>query len=82
MNEPKRTIPKRQHFVPKMLLKRFTDQVGKLFVYDKRNPNGEVLYRKPKDVFVQRHIYTGTDGYGGKDHSLEDEFAVLEGAAT
>ena len=49
-------FPKRQHFVPKMLLKRFCDDDGWLWTGGK---NLDDVYRaRPRNVFVQNHLYT------------------------
>ena len=49
-------FPKRQHFVPKMLLKRFCDDDGWLWAGGK---NLDDVYRaRPRNVFVQNHLYT------------------------
>ncbi len=48
--------PKRQHVIPKMLLKNFQDSDGKLLAYNK----AERRYFKavPDNLFVQKHRYT------------------------
>lgn len=72
-------IPKDQHYIPRMLLKRFTDKEGNLSFYDKRHPDKGVRKRTPKNLFYERHLYTQVEEDGTQDASVETEFlAVLE----
>ena len=75
--------PKRHHYIPRMLLKRFSNQRGFFYVYDKRHPDKGVHRRKLGNLFVERHLYTQVDANGAKDVSVETEFlAPLEGEAS
>lgn len=74
-------LPKRHHFVSEMQQRRFTNEDGKLYFFDKRFPEKGVLATKPKNLFVEGHLYTRTDERGNKDVSLERYFAALEGDA-
>ncbi len=71
--------PKKQHYVPQMLLKRFTDENGKLYHYVKHPDVQEVLYKYPNNVFFEKHYYAFYDDDNNKDNSLEKKFAKLEG---
>lgn len=75
------TIPKRQHYNPQMLLRRFTDNQGKLFFFDKSNPRLGVRTSRTENVFVQNHLYTIESKDGIKDTSLESAFAAMESKA-
>ena len=76
------SIPKDQHYIPRMLLKRFTDKEGNLYFYDKRHPDKGVRKRAPKNLFYERHLYTQVEEDGTQDASVETEFlAVLESEA-
>ena len=75
------SIPKRHHYVPQMLLRRFTNAKGMLHFFDKRVPEKGVLTGAPKNLFLESHLYTVFDKEGSKDVTLERDFAVLEGEA-
>ena len=68
------SIPKDQHYIPRMLLKRFTDKEGNLYFYDKRHPDKGVRKRAPKNLFYERHLYTQVGRDGAQDVSAETEF--------
>lgn len=72
--------PKKHHFVPQMLLRRFCDGSGKLWYYNKRAPHLGVASGTPQALFFEKHFYTLEEG-GVKDTSLESYFAQLEGSA-
>ena len=73
--------PKRHHYIPQMLLRRFTDEDGKLYFFYKGSP-GKVIESNPKDTFVKQHLYTQHDQHGNKDVSVEEEFSKLEAQAS
>lgn len=68
------SIPKDQHYIPRMLLKRFTDKEGNLHFYDKEKPAKGVRKRAPKNLFYERHLYTQVEEDGTRDASVETEF--------
>ena len=77
------SIPKDQHYIPRMLLKRFTDNGGNLYFYDKRHPDKGVRKRAPKNLFYERHFYTQVAEDGTQDAAVETEFlARLENDAS
>ena len=77
------SIPKDQHYIPRMLLKRFTDKEGNLYFYDKSRPDRGVRKRGPKNLFYKRHLYTQVSGDGTRDASVETEFLTpMEDAAS
>jgi hypothetical protein len=73
--------PKRQHYIPQMLLRRFTDSDGRLHFFDKRIREKGVLQSSPKDIFVQKHIYSSIAKDGTKDTTLEKYYSFMEGRA-
>jgi len=74
--------PKRHHYIPQMLLKRFADPDGILHVFDKRFPEKGVQKRTPRNLFVKGDLYTQFDDKGIKDVSVETEYlSPLEGKA-
>lgn len=64
-----------------MILKRFTNHQGQLYFFDKRVPEKGVLTSTPKNLFLEKHIYTRFDKQGVKDVTLEGDFAKLESEA-
>ena len=71
--------PKNQHYIPRMLLKRFTNQEGKLYVYDRCHPEKGIQKKDPKKTFVRRHLYTQVKEDGTRDVDVETKFlAPLE----
>lgn len=75
-------IPKGQHFLPVMLLRRFTDESGRLFFFSKRCPEKGVLPGTPEQLFRETHIYTAKDRAGTTDVSLEKYYSKIEGAVS
>lgn len=73
--------PKRHHFVPQMLLKRFADSNNQLHFYSKDDPKRGVHLRNPKTVFAENHLYTQYDKAGNKDVTVEGDMAALESRA-
>lgn len=70
--------PKRHHFVPQLLLKRFTNDEGLLYFYDKRRPENGVCCTGPSNLFVESHFYSELGDDGGQDPWLERILAKLE----
>jgi len=72
------TQPKRNHYIPQFLLRRFTDERGRLHFFDKKRCEKGVLESTPKDLFVEGHLYTVVNASGSKDTSAEKYFNTLE----
>jgi len=70
--------PKRHHFVPEVLLKRFMDSAGWVHAYSKDDPDAKIRKERPCNVFVRRHLYSTEDQAGAKDPAVEREFSQLE----
>ena len=62
--------PKRNHYVPQMLLKNFCQDNGLLWIGDKIR--GGVYQANPTKVFVRRKLYVKQD-YSGENESFEYE---------
>ena len=73
--------PKRQHYIPKMLLKHFVDDNDQLSFFERDAPKRGVRKQTPRTLFYKRHLYTFTDLDGTKDFSTEEFFSELEGQA-
>ena len=72
-------IPKYHHFVPQMLLRRFTDGFGKFWVYIR--VANKIVPGTPESQFGQTHFHTIESASGEKDVSAETRLSVLEGQA-
>jgi Protein of unknown function (DUF4238) len=79
MSSEGKSTPKNHHFVAQMHAKRFTDNKGKLWAFNKQ---GDTIFRAlPKAVFAETHLYTIEAADGNKDTSLESDLSQLEGDA-
>lgn len=70
--------PKNQHFVPQAHLKRFTDENGQLWYYDKTKRDKGVEPRNPKSVFWLKHHNTLIGEDNEKNFDLERELSKIE----
>lgn len=77
MNEPNEPI--HQHFVPRMLLRNFTDAERWLHSYDKNLPKRVIRKSSVKKFCAKNDLYTIYDELGNIDVSAEKAFAELEG---
>ena len=76
MNEPNEPI--RQHFVPRMLLRNFTDAKRRLHSFDKNLQENRIRKSGVKKFCAENDIYTVYDEHGNKDFSVEKAFSDLE----
>jgi hypothetical protein len=72
--------PKRHHFVPEMLQKRFVADDGRLFYFDKSAPEKGVRSTSAGNLLLQGHLYSIHNSDGTKDVSLELNYGRLESA--
>ena len=73
---------KNNHYVPEMLVRRFSDGNGSPFYYDKRRPENPIQRRNPRKIFCEDYLYVDVDKDGNRDVSLErDIYAKLENDA-
>lgn len=71
---------KRNHYLAKMLLDRFTDKDGKLYCCRKENPRN-IFQTTPKNVFSEGNLYIQYDENGKRDASVEKGLSQFEGKA-
>ncbi len=69
---------RRNHSVPRMLLKNFTDKEGKLYFFDRRFEEKRILKTTPDALYRERDLYVVRDEHGNMDDSAEDLFAEFE----
>lgn len=66
------SVPKRQHVVPKVYLKNFTDLDGRLSLYSKRQQKS--LRPMPKDALIKRYYYSQPlNGIENAEHIFETQ---------
>ena len=70
--------PKRHHFVPEVILKRFVDEDGWLHVFSRRDQRTRPS--RPANAFCEGHLYSQIEKDGRKDPKVEIELSWLEGA--
>lgn len=70
-------LPRRQHFIPQMILKHFADEKGMLWVGHR--DKGHVFRQNRRKVFVQRDLYTRYPYSGGSpDAEYETRLSQIE----
>lgn len=76
------TTPKRHHYVPQMILNGFADEQGWLH-WRRFDEIGSTIRRaRPRELFVQNHLYSTVSGAGTKDPAMERALANLETQVT
>lgn len=70
--------PKRHHFVPQMILRRFADSDGWLHAYNNSGARGRIFRCRPEQLFVRKEYYTEIDVHGSKDSRMEMRLSKLE----
>lgn len=70
--------PKRHHFVPEMLQKRFLDERGRLHIYNRYNPELGIVPKIPRQNFVKTHLYSTENNDGSKNTAFEHFLSELE----
>jgi hypothetical protein len=73
--------PKKQHFVPEMLSKRFARPDGRFFFHDRRLDDNLIRPTTPSNILHQRYLYSPTNAKGDRDFSLEHRYGQIEAAA-
>jgi hypothetical protein len=75
------TGPKRHHFVPRMLQKRFVDEDGYLYAHNRERPTFNIYRARPENLFVQSHLYSEIEVDGKRQPRTERRISNLENAA-
>lgn len=71
------SIPKRHHYLPQFYLRRFAEEDGYLWVFDRSQQH--LRRERPKSIAVRKHYYSTEDQEGNKDATMEEFFSFLEG---
>jgi hypothetical protein len=74
--------PKRHHYVPRMILNGFTDNDGWLHWCQLDGSLPTIRKARPKELFLEKHLYSTVDAAGIKDPAMEGHLSSLETAAT
>jgi len=74
-------LSKRHHVVPRMLLKRFVDDLGWLHAYTRTQPARGVYRSRPENLMVETHRYSEIGDDGRRRPIVEGRLALLESAA-
>lgn len=74
--------PRRHHYIPLMLLRRFETTNGKIFYYNRRFKKKKILETTPENIFLQNNLHTVIQRDGSKDLSLEINLSEMESAAS
>ena len=69
-------VPKRHHYVPEVILKRFTDEDGWLHLYSSHD--ARVRRTRIEKAFCKKHLYSEVRSDGSKDVKVEHELSWLE----
>lgn len=72
------SLPKRHHYVPQMLQKRFVDSEGWLHAFSRVRADRSVYPVRPAKLFVEKHLYSETHADGSLDVETERAFSRLE----
>jgi len=70
-------IPKRHHYVPEVILKRFTDESDWLHLFSKRDKRTRPT--RIRNAFCEGHLYSEELADGRKDPKVEHDLSWLEG---
>ena len=75
------TVPRRHHYIPQMVQRRFAGPDGQLWSFDKCHPERGVERRPIKRLFQMPHLYTVRRQDGTRDTSTETRLSVIESRA-
>ena len=70
----KKKRSKRHHYIPKFLIKEFTDEQGLLYIYDKIKDKFLTNKRSPKSIFFENDRNTIVYDESKKTSLIEDDF--------
>lgn len=75
------TIPKRQHYIPRMLLDGFTDPEGWLYWRRLDVDDKSIRPARPPELFRKKYLYSIVSEAGDKDPKIELRLSQIEGDA-
>jgi hypothetical protein len=78
---PRRSEPRRHHYIPQMVQRRFAGPDRQLWSFDKRHPERGVERKPIKRLFQVPHLYTIRRRDGTRDTTTETRLSVIESRA-
>lgn len=75
------SVPKRHHYVPRMILNGFTDPGGWLHWCRRTDSAGTIRRARPAELFHKKHLYSTLSDSGIKDPAMELALSTLESDA-
>ncbi|UJW86978.1 DUF4238 domain-containing protein [Devosia sp. SL43] len=70
--------PRRHHYIPRMILRNFINDMGGLHFWRRSFAVGDVKVTTPENLFLEDDLYTFIGDEGERDVSLEYGFSKLE----
>lgn len=77
----RQSVPRRHHYVPQMVQRRFAGPDRQLWSFDKRYPERGVVRRPIKRLFQVQHLYTLRRRDGTRDTTTETRLSAIESRA-
>lgn len=77
----RQSVPRRHHYIPQMVQRRFAGPDGQLWSFDKRQPERGVVRRPIKRLFQVQHLYTLRRRDGTRDTTTETRLSAIESRA-
>ncbi|MDE0303428.1 MAG: DUF4238 domain-containing protein [Albidovulum sp.] len=74
--------PKRHHYIPVVILKRFADEDGRLWLCRREGGVPIIWKSRPEKAFLERNLYTKQDSSRKRDISVEEDLGKVESAAS
>ncbi len=74
--------PKRHHYIPVMILKRFTADDGRLWLCRQEGEEPKFWQTLPENAFLEKNLYAKRDKSGNRDMSVEEDLSDVESATS
>lgn len=75
------SVPRRHHYIPQMVQRRFAGPDRQLWSFDKRHPERGVERKPIKRLFQVQHLYTIRRRDGSRDTTTETRLSAIESRA-
>lgn len=69
---------KRHHFVPEFLIRNFSNDLGRVWYYERESSNVDVVSRRPRSAHWSRHLYSELTAEGVFRPELEEKYSKAE----
>jgi len=81
MDHTGQSVPRRHHYIPQMVQRRFAGPDRQLWSFDKRHPERGVERKPIKRLFQVQHLYTIHRRDGSRDTTTETRLSAIESRA-